>query len=452
MADAATQSNGNGKRPIDDVENAEDTASKRTTGPRLVYAKLTEGNLAQLKSGDYSDLVVKCRGKQFKAHKFILCSQSEFFQACVEVGMKESSSNEIDLVDEDPEDVRRLLEYLYCGNFWEHETTPSSGKWVTKKAPSREAYSAYKDPGKGRSEEEKHKDPLIICIRLFVLGDKLRIPGLKEVVLAKVKQYQKDRLEPESDTPKERVPELLTDKVIKEWHRLMDALDFCLGELDGQSGISGFKELTEMLLFPLAKVAPRLLDPKGWTKQSSRLGEKYLLELEQEFNFKDLMDRLTRNPQLATKLFRLTCWEGLKMIRSTESNKKLRKCKTISFHFRKVFKALTAVMDDPKNLEHFKCNRKSANEEGKENDVHCTSEKPMVPIFDGGDKKPITFECRDCGWISDVDFFEHARRQKLHWEGMEWNDRRYEDDSDRDNSDDEDSDGILALFDDDSDY
>lgn len=44
-------------------------------------------------SGDYSDLVIKCGGHEFKVHKVIVCSQSEVFAAAMRFEGKVPTSN-----------------------------------------------------------------------------------------------------------------------------------------------------------------------------------------------------------------------------------------------------------------------------------------------------------------------------------------------------------------------
>lgn len=50
-----------------------------------------------------SDVTIKCEGKEFKAHKAILASQSPVFKKMFELDMKESRSNVVDVVDVEPE-------------------------------------------------------------------------------------------------------------------------------------------------------------------------------------------------------------------------------------------------------------------------------------------------------------------------------------------------------------
>ena len=41
-------------------------------------------------SGDYSDLVISCRGEEHNVHKAIVCTQSEFVAAACRIGFKVS--------------------------------------------------------------------------------------------------------------------------------------------------------------------------------------------------------------------------------------------------------------------------------------------------------------------------------------------------------------------------
>lgn len=44
-------------------------------------------------SGEYSDLVISCRGKEYHVHKAIVCTQSGFLAAACHPGFKVSSNS-----------------------------------------------------------------------------------------------------------------------------------------------------------------------------------------------------------------------------------------------------------------------------------------------------------------------------------------------------------------------
>lgn len=59
-----------------------------------------------LQSGDYSDLTIKCNGKEFQVHKFVLCTQSAFFAKAVKKGAFE--------VGDIYEPTRLLIRLIQC--------------------------------------------------------------------------------------------------------------------------------------------------------------------------------------------------------------------------------------------------------------------------------------------------------------------------------------------------
>ncbi|KAI4633805.1 uncharacterized protein J4E87_000971 [Alternaria ethzedia] len=72
-----------------------------------------------LESGAYSDLTISCNGDAYKVHKNIVCDKVDFFTRALRFGGKESQNDAIDLPEDDPAIVRRLIQYLY-----EAEYTP----------------------------------------------------------------------------------------------------------------------------------------------------------------------------------------------------------------------------------------------------------------------------------------------------------------------------------------
>ncbi|RPA72591.1 POZ domain-containing protein [Ascobolus immersus RN42] len=198
----------NAKRSFDQVEHATNddtiTESKRVcSGPRI-YETLKDGNLALLRSGDYSDLVLKCEGEEFKVHKAILCPQSEFFRGCVESGMKESITNEIELVDENVAEVKMMLHYIYLEDF----------------------------------PDDLLDHYLMLCLRLFALADKYGVLGMKKKAVDQLEYY------------------LAEWSPILSCHNVLDALEFCSSEL---SGVSGSDKVIDSLLDALAMLLRQLM-------------------------------------------------------------------------------------------------------------------------------------------------------------------------------------------------
>ncbi|KAI4111027.1 MAG: hypothetical protein LQ345_006887 [Seirophora villosa] len=70
-----------------------------------------------LDSGKYSDLTITCLGHAFHVHRVFLCSASKFFAAACDGGFKEAEDSQIDLSDDDPKALGRLLRYVYTTDY-----------------------------------------------------------------------------------------------------------------------------------------------------------------------------------------------------------------------------------------------------------------------------------------------------------------------------------------------
>ncbi|KAF2094460.1 hypothetical protein NA57DRAFT_80268 [Rhizodiscina lignyota] len=83
----------------------------------MACSMLDSGLAAYLKSGVHSDFLVHCRSKTYKAHKVILCSASEYFRNLCEGPFREAQTNEVNLSDDDPLLVDRMMDFLYRGRY-----------------------------------------------------------------------------------------------------------------------------------------------------------------------------------------------------------------------------------------------------------------------------------------------------------------------------------------------
>lgn len=66
-----------------------------------------------LHSGESADVILKCNGEQFKAHKMILASRSPVFNAMFKHEMEEKHSCAVDIVDMEKDVLREILQYMY---------------------------------------------------------------------------------------------------------------------------------------------------------------------------------------------------------------------------------------------------------------------------------------------------------------------------------------------------
>ncbi|KAB2569422.1 hypothetical protein DBV05_g11895 [Lasiodiplodia theobromae] len=72
-----------------------------------------------MQSSQYSDMKIKdSNGHIYKAHKLVVCTQSDFFKnALKENTFKESHDNLVHLPTDDPAAVRAMIQYMYTGAY-----------------------------------------------------------------------------------------------------------------------------------------------------------------------------------------------------------------------------------------------------------------------------------------------------------------------------------------------
>ncbi|UZP41661.1 hypothetical protein NXS19_009477 [Fusarium pseudograminearum] len=68
-------------------------------------------------SDKFADMTIKCKEREFSAHRAIVCSQSSFFDKALSSNFKEAMTQTVELQEDDPDIVERFLEFLYTGNY-----------------------------------------------------------------------------------------------------------------------------------------------------------------------------------------------------------------------------------------------------------------------------------------------------------------------------------------------
>ncbi|KPM36882.1 hypothetical protein AK830_g9706 [Neonectria ditissima] len=94
----------------DEQDNAID--DRCTTSIHASLSKL-------LMSKKFADMTIRCGGETFNAHQAVVCTQSPFFDRAFSnsFNFKEAASKTIDLPEDDPEILKRFLEFLYTGSY-----------------------------------------------------------------------------------------------------------------------------------------------------------------------------------------------------------------------------------------------------------------------------------------------------------------------------------------------
>ncbi|CAD6452425.1 b6a0de1f-0760-4072-9c36-5fc5038b03e6 [Sclerotinia trifoliorum] len=111
-----------------------------------------------MEANEYSDFVIKCHPKTFHVHRIVVCTQSKPIQAAANGKFLESVTGVLDLVDDNPNTVARMINFFYLRDYDDSETTE-------------EAKESY-----GR---------LLINTMVYIIGDKYDIQGLKTLAKRK---------------------------------------------------------------------------------------------------------------------------------------------------------------------------------------------------------------------------------------------------------------------------
>ncbi|XP_046656651.1 speckle-type POZ protein-like [Daphnia pulicaria] len=67
----------------------------------------------------FSDFTINVRGRQFKAHKSILATRSQYFAAMFEHPTKENLTHQVEIEDVEPDVFQEILRFLYTGRLSE---------------------------------------------------------------------------------------------------------------------------------------------------------------------------------------------------------------------------------------------------------------------------------------------------------------------------------------------
>ncbi|KAK0640944.1 hypothetical protein B0T16DRAFT_204744 [Cercophora newfieldiana] len=130
---------------------------------------------------EFTDFTLTCGPDRFPVHKLVICTQSKVFRAACTGQFKEASTGELDMPEDDPAMVARMVEYLYSGKY---EAAEVAETWISPEpeTPLGDASSGVTIP------ETQRLTPIRIHARMFALADKYDIRGLQ---LHASEQYEK---------------------------------------------------------------------------------------------------------------------------------------------------------------------------------------------------------------------------------------------------------------------
>ncbi|KAL8930453.1 MAG: hypothetical protein Q9208_000637 [Pyrenodesmia sp. 3 TL-2023] len=130
-----------------------------------------------LETGKYSDLTLTCRGREFAVHRSVLCPASKFFAAACDGGFMEAREGRINLDDDDPGALERMLSYLYTTHY-DDRGPPSETQTPSSAMDTRE------EPGDGQSNVRGNVDnrtSILNNVSVYALAEKYDIEDLKDL-------------------------------------------------------------------------------------------------------------------------------------------------------------------------------------------------------------------------------------------------------------------------------
>ncbi|KAH7012273.1 uncharacterized protein B0I36DRAFT_256736 [Microdochium trichocladiopsis] len=136
------------------------------------------------RSGEYSDLLVRCGQDSYPVHKAIVCPQSAYFATACKGSFKEGRTGEISLLGDDPQAVGRMMFYFYHRDYtWE---PPLSGS-----VPGSTIGGVFEDDQADLDESFDHNlqdqmhSALSFHTAMYALADKYLVPELKALAVTK---------------------------------------------------------------------------------------------------------------------------------------------------------------------------------------------------------------------------------------------------------------------------
>ncbi|KAF4497644.1 amino acid transport GAP1 [Fusarium agapanthi] len=159
-------------------------------------------------TGMFSDLIITCGDDVHKVHKAIVCPRSSFFTVACSGNFKEALEGRIDLPDDDPHAVRDMIYYLYNLNLVGYEFVPEDGNFFEEELSTTE----HDDELKQFLESQGHRfvgnrrvksmapklgvhigpsSNLCLFAKVYAMGEKYGIPGLKLIALTKFEKLAK---------------------------------------------------------------------------------------------------------------------------------------------------------------------------------------------------------------------------------------------------------------------
>ncbi|KZF23069.1 hypothetical protein L228DRAFT_247515 [Xylona heveae TC161] len=136
--------------------------------------------------GLFTDITIRCASQEFKAHRVIISSLSEYFMAVCQGDWKENEENEILLKDHNPLLVEKMLHFLYQLDYSEDLNDKLADDGIASLDIESEVED-YEEDGDNHVKEmtangrhEKISSPLVLHVLMYSMGDEFGIQSLKD--------------------------------------------------------------------------------------------------------------------------------------------------------------------------------------------------------------------------------------------------------------------------------
>ncbi|OWY49671.1 hypothetical protein AA0118_g5068 [Alternaria tenuissima] len=132
-----------------------------------------------LESGDYSDFVITCGTDTYNVHKNVVCTRAGFFKGAERfTAGQEGATAKADLSEDEPEIVKLLVQYLYEGEYDIKLTDVKLADMADSARPV--CCPDWVPPTTGTEATQ-----LLVSAKMYEIGDKYDVLGLKQLALAK---------------------------------------------------------------------------------------------------------------------------------------------------------------------------------------------------------------------------------------------------------------------------
>ncbi|KAI7081865.1 hypothetical protein KC356_g8823 [Hortaea werneckii] len=118
-------------------------------------APLLNGLKRAFDTSHHADLTIVCQGRRWKAHKVVLCAQSEWFMKSCAKSWKEGQEGEITFKNDEPAVIEATLHWFYEFDYG----TSQDIKW-----------------------------PLVLDVQVYAVAEKYSLPNLKRLAATKFEQ------------------------------------------------------------------------------------------------------------------------------------------------------------------------------------------------------------------------------------------------------------------------